>query len=291
MFKTVKAFYFISAFFLLFSYSSCVMTGSRSKTDSKDMAGKNTVLKIKKPYSNINFKKTLVQFHESLESFDYFNQFTWGDYVFEDYLTTIFGLEKSFYKEGCGSEISVYDNTGKVSQKIRRSLLEINNKDEAWWQIEHIGDNGEKIFYEVLTNRFFVPVTVRFKNKETGKGFSRDTMFGESIKDLMLNMRDSEIRKKLNKERTEEALKKFPLIYTNLKNTGFETIEAGGRKIEAVHYQSYLSAEKGTLDVWYTPEIPFGLVRIMMNKKTVAEITGWIDGAERKIKDASTALF
>lgn len=37
--------------------------------------------------------QALMQFHTQLLSYDYFQQFRYGDYIFEDYLTTISGME------------------------------------------------------------------------------------------------------------------------------------------------------------------------------------------------------
>ena len=71
-----------------------------------------------------------------------------------------------------------------------------NGKGELWWQTEHSREGDDPVFYEVLTNRFSVPVSVRFRNAETGKAFSRDTMFGESVRDAMIVMSDDEIRAK-----------------------------------------------------------------------------------------------
>ena len=279
--------------FILFNFFSCAGTQNRSSDlsvhEERYPAGDAGVLKITKPYSDITMRKSLVLFHEFLNSYDYFNQFTWGDYIFEDYLTVIYGLVNSPFKKGSGCEMSVYDNTGKIREKFIWSVIDINGKGEVWWQTEHRREDEESIFYEVLTNRFSVPVTVRFRNEETGKAFSRDTMFGESVLDASLRMSDDEIQAKLDEERGEDVLNKLLTVYENMKNSGVEKIEAGGKKIEAVHYQSKATdnAETGTLDVWYSPEIPQGIVRIAMNKKTVAEVTGWISGAERKITENS----
>ena len=283
----------IILFLVVFSLLSCATTENSSTSTSARKksytAEKSAVLKIKRPYSEITLRKSLVVFHELLNSFDYFNQFTWGDYIFEDYLTVIYGLENFPFESGEGSEISVYDNTGRVREKIIRSVIEINGKGEVWWQTDHRREGEETVFYEVLTNRFSVPVSVRFRNADTGKAFSRDTMFGESVRDAMLRMSDEEIQAKLDRERGEDAVHKLLPVYEDLKNIGIEIVEAGGKKLEAVHYQKAVSDAEGsgTLDVWYTPEIPHGLVRIMMNKKTVAEITGWISGAERLITEDS----
>ena len=279
--------------FSLLSLFSCANTGNSAPGKfapaGSYAAEEPSILEITKPYSGITLSKSLVLFHELLNSYDYFNQFTWGDYIFEDYLTVIYGLVNYPFDTGSGTEISVYDNNGRVLEKVVWSVIETNGKGEVWWQTEHSKEGDGSIFYEVLTNRFSVPVSVKFRNTETGKAFSRDTMFGESVRDAMLSMSDDEIQAKLDEERGEDAAAKLLPVYENLKTTGVETVEAGGRKIEAVHYQSSVAegGGSGTLDVWYNPDLPHGIVRIILNKKTVAEITGWIEGAERKITEDS----
>lgn len=240
---------------------------------------------IKNPYTEFTLKKSLVQFHEILSSYDYFSQFIWGDYIFEDCLTIIYGLESGQYEDGEGTEVSVYDNNGQVSEIIKRSVVESNGKEEIWWQTEHV--KGEKVvFYELLTNRFSVPVSVHFRNPENGKAFSRDTMFGESVRDAALSMSEDEIRAKLTEERNEDAVNKLYPIYENIKELGIETIEAGERKLKAVHYSAVLSeAGGGTLDVWYSPDIPQGIIRIVKDGQVVAEITAWLTGAEKQITE------
>ena len=292
MLKAFRTAVGISVICILISVLSCASSESTSSSSGKITGGSESrekILEISKPYSIITFRKSLVQFHEILNSYDYFNQFTWGDYIFEDYLTTIYGLENSEFDENEGTEISVYDNNGKIREKVKRSVIEKNGKGETWWQTEHSKEGSGVIFYEVKTNRFSVPVSVRFRNNETGEAFSRDTMFGESVRDAMLSMSDEEIQAKLDEERGEEAVNKLMPVYENLKNIGIETIEAGGRKIEAVHYQGTVPNSEGDriLDVWYTPEISQGIVRIIMNRTVVAEITEWVYDAERAITEDS----
>ena len=288
--KTAGRLIFLFSFFIILSCATTAGNKAVSFSSSESSTVKKArVMKIKKPYSQITLRKSLVQFHELINSFDYFNQFTWGDYIFEDYLTIIYGLDSSVYRTGDGCVISVYDSNGQVRETIGRSVIETNGKGEIWWQTEHTREGEEPVFYEVLTNRFSVPVTVRFRNSETGEAFSRDTMFGESVLDAMLSMSDKEIQEKLDEERDEYAVQKLMPVYENIKNIGVEVVEAGGKKIEAVHYQGEIpdNGGTGTLDVWYTPELPHGIVRIIMNRTTVAEITEWISGAERKITEDS----
>ena len=290
MCKTPRAASILSAAVFIIIFISCSTvennTSGISESTGRDNMKNDPVVRITKPYSEVSLNKSLVQFHEILNSRDYFNQFTWGDYIFEDYLTTIYGLDNGEYEEGEGCEISLYDNEGRVREKVKRSVIEKNGKGEIWWQTEHSREAADPVFYEVLTNRFSVPVSVRFRNAETGKAFSRDTMFGESVRDAMLVMSDAEIRAKLDKERGEEAVNKLLPVYNNMADKGVEIIDAAGKKFEAVRYHGILQeGASGSLDIWYTPEIPQGIIRINMNGSTVAEITGWISGAERQITD------
>ncbi len=272
----------VFAVFLIISCTTTVNTAAVSAAGKTYTKHEDPVIRITKTYSEATLRKSLVQFHELLGSFDYFDQFTWGDYIFEDYLTVIYGLENSHFSTGEGSEISIYDKNGKIREKIIRTVIEKNSEGEIWWQTEHSRKGEDTVFYEVLVNRYFVPVTVRFRNSETGGLLSRDTMFGESVRDAMLNISEEEIKSKLDEEREDYAVQNLPSIYSRIKNSGSEVITAGGRKIETVHYIGELPSDEGpgTVDIWYSPDIPQGIVRINVNNETAAEISAWIKGAE-----------
>ena len=283
--RTAGIFFIISVFLIISCATSDMRNTDKVYRNNDQDSRLTSLLKIKNNYSELTLKRSLVQFHEILRSYDYFNQFIWGDYIFEDYLTTINGLDSVFFQKGEGSEVSVYDDIGNVTERIRRCVIDSENDGGIWWQVEH-EKGDDTVFYELLTDRFSVPVEVRFRDPETGKGLSRFTMIGKSILDKSFIVSDAEIKSALANDRSEDVREKILPIYENSEFTGEEIITAGGRRIKTAHYRRIINGSDD-IDIWYSPDIPQGIVRIKMGDKKIAEITDWIAGAERKIPEES----
>ena len=245
--------------------------------------------------------QALAQFHKMQLSYDYFGQFTTGDMIFEDYLISIYGLEEGPFYPGRGIEMSIYDGEGNVQVRYQRVMLE-DSDSGRWWQVRH--SQREEILYELFTGPYGVPREVRFLppgselgrgpgsepgQPSRGKAESRETMLGQSVAEAESQLSPEQITQALSEDRFRELrsdIPQIPEMYGGLEKQTSETIELGGRKVYAYRFSGQLTgSQPGTVNVWISPDIPGRIARISMNEITIAEITGWIDSAERFISE------
>jgi hypothetical protein len=241
---------------------------------------------FRRDYEREEVDVRLAQFFKLLMSHDYFGQFTRGDPVFEDYLVTYFGLEGGPYYLGRGVERTVYDQDETVRSRYRRVLIdeEGENGESRWWQIRHL-QNGEEYLYETLVGPYGVPREIRYRQPGREGYGSRGTSLGEAVVRAEERMSPQEIRDRLAEQRRSEMDGGMIDFYEGIEETSRETITAAGRKVYTIRLEGEMRSEDaGTVAVFYSPDVPGGIVRITMAGQVYAEITGWIDDGRRIIE-------
>ncbi|MDY7027275.1 MAG: hypothetical protein SVR04_03145 [Spirochaetota bacterium] len=239
---------------------------------------------FRRDYTMEEVVQDIVQFHRMLESYDYFGQYTRGDAIFEDYLVTIFGIENGPYYEGKGVELSLYGQNGEVQNSYRRVLLE-KNEDGSLWQ-QRQSQFQQEIFYETQVGPYGVPREIRYRDVPTGRAVGRSTFLGENVAEVEGQLSPEEIQARLDEERGEEVRMYMPPFYQGLKEAGRETVKAAGREVYTVRFTAEAAAEHiSELELYYSPDVPGGVVRLSINGQALAEISEWIDMAEQVIAE------
>jgi hypothetical protein len=237
---------------------------------------------FRREFSIRNVRETLVRFHLLQMSYDYYDQFTRGDHIFEDYLTTYYGLEKGPWFPGKGVERTVYDQNGGARMRYSRVLLS-RQEGGDWWQI--VQRQGEsEILHESLVGPYGIPREIRFIDPGSKAAGSRETMLGESVAEAEAMMSPEEISSRLNEDREEKVREKLPSIYADLEETGRGQVVVAGRSVYAARFTA--STEAGEIALYYSPDTPGGLLRMTFNGDVFMEITDWLENGKRVIDDS-----
>ncbi len=206
-----------------------------------------------------------------LMSIDYFNQFLWGDTIFEDYLYRIFRLDKGTFTPGSGVTVDVAYGGGTIT--IEQALLG-TEEDSSWWSL-HISGSDTDIYCEVLVHSLGVPVLIRYRNPETGAYHERPALIGQGLDEAVQSMGQEAIEAEIKKEISRDFEGVFTRQYADLQITGQVEYDSPAGTISAVSAVKDMG-DSGSVQYLFSPEIGGGLVSIKMDRdgstNTVAQL-------------------
>jgi len=258
--------------------------GEAGGTDGQPKAG------FERPYTDEDVYRAVARYNGMIMHGDYFFSYaTMGTPAFEDFLIDHFGRVDGPYKDGYGTVISVYDNSGNVQERISRVFL-AEAGPAGWWRIAY-EDSSERHTYEVRVDRFSVPREVRFILPQNGKVYYRKTRMGQSMEDTPGSMSDDDISAQLEQERRRSLEESVGMLGMDIEKKEEVLIELAGREVLAAHYNGTAGNGAVAIDIWYSPDITGNLLRMMTDGRVAMEITSFIEDAEREYTDELSNPF
>jgi hypothetical protein len=215
--------------------------------------------RIERPYDLEALLVPFLSLTEAIQSFDYFEQFAWGDEIFEDYLYRIFRLPHAAYLPGQGTILSVSlgENNPMI---IEMSLLEEGADGERLWQVRQ--SQGEReARYEVHVSSFGVPVEIFYVHPESDTWLKRVPMIALSLEQALTQMTADTLREKIAEEREDDVGRLMQRNFGSPVIVGEEWVETPAGRMAAVHV-SDAAGPGGELHYWLSPDVPGGVLMV-----------------------------
>ena len=205
----------------------------------------------------------VVQYQTIIDSVDYFDQFLWGDDIFERYLLQLFAVERTAFEPGAG--IVLESRRDDSVTRIERALLSVDDREHRWWRLS-IENEDRRIYLEVFTAPTGMPLEVRYVHPETGLYHTREPVvsygYGEAAESAGENVMAAAIEEMISSsvDRMRHYLLRDPQFI------GSETVETGAGSFRASHFTAAI--EGGSIDYWLSLEIPGGLLRMTVTAES-----------------------
>ena len=220
-------------------------------------------------YIREDFIRALVQLDEIRESTEYFDQYMWGDQLFEDSLASITWLAGEPVSPGQGVLLVMYDDRGGEYLRIKKGWIEDQPGGDGWWKME-VKSRGENFACEVKVDAKGVPQMIRVKDLDSGEKLERTTFYAQMPEG---EGGDGEWFQNI---RREEYLAGITPLYAGMEITGEEVIMAGGRWLRAVRMESAPVPNGAVLEAWFSPDVSGKVLRIALREgRVIAELTGF----------------
>lgn len=250
-------------------------------------------------YNREDFIRALVQLDVIRESGEYFDQYMWGDQLFEDSLASITWLAGDPLLVGRGVELVVYDDLGGEYLRVRRGWIRegIRNgsgaqaerggraaQPDLWWKMIWRKPGEREFVCETLVDEAGVPQLLRVKDLASGETMKRPTFYttmleggnsessggiaeaGDGGGNWFRNIREDEYRAGITP------------LYAGMEIVGEEVVMVGGRWVRAVRMESAPVPEGSVLEAWFSPDVSGRLLRIALRDgRTIAEVTAFIE--------------
>lgn len=241
-------------------------------------------------YRREDFIRALVQLDEIRESGEYFDQYMWGDQLFEDSLASITWLAGDPLQPGRGVEMVVYDDFGGEYLRVRRGWVREGDRSgqagqpDLWWKMVWKKAGGKEFICETLVDEAGVPQLLRVKDLDSGETMKRPTFYTMMLEDgsseasggnaeagtgggnWFRNIREDEYRAGITP------------LYAGMEIVGEEAVMIGGRWVRAVRMESAPVVQGQVLEAWFSPDVSGRLLRIALRDgRTIVEVTAFIE--------------